>query len=606
MSVMLLFVLMWLSFIGYGFYLHYRFSFPPAVIPLFVFSSVVAVVFIAGLMDVLRPAVYGIWSIGLILFVYAGYRIIKKRLFTSLITPGLVFFTAMCGFFLVLLKDAVFLHFDNFSHWGIIVKHLFLYDSLPGDASVITYKNYPPGTALFVYYIVTLIGFSETKALMAQSFLVAAALTPLFLFTSWKRPLLLIVVTAAAFVLLLIDAASIYTLLVDQILGYMTIAVMLIVFYYRNHVRLMMAAAAPVLALLVLTKDSGKIFFAFCVVWIIAVVIKNRQSLQGKAGQVLSMFVLLVLAFPLLVNGLWSSYIERAYTSDYEENKFAITKETFLDPNKSDEVVQQLWPNVLSQAFDMSVDVIQVMTVVSIAAILTFVWSAFVKKRSPRALLFTTLFVHLFYVVYIGLLYLLYLYLMPEGEAANLAGFSRYQATAGVFFTGLLLVMLLREWQKISYDGGRAWFSKAMMAGCAVVAMLPLLNNIPALLQQHNPGAEPRYPALEQYYALTDAEKITGDTKITLIRDTGESDHGFLRHAMNYERMAKTTFVHTMCQTEEEKEKLQEDVKESDYLIVLKNTEEMNECLAEVNQAGPLEPGNYLIEEGVIMTKVTP
>ena len=57
------------------------------------------------------------------------------------------------------------MHYDNFSHWALIVKSMSLTNSFPSfKTDVIMFTSYPPGSAVFIYYFINIIkGFRDKK-----------------------------------------------------------------------------------------------------------------------------------------------------------------------------------------------------------------------------------------------------------------------------------------------------------------------------------------------------------------------------------------------------------------------------------------------------------
>ncbi|RSL30621.1 hypothetical protein D7Z54_24990 [Salibacterium salarium] len=519
---------------------------------------------------------------------------------------GCYIFTAACICFIFLLKDFIFIHFDNFSHWGIIVKELFQSNSLPDESTIITYTSYPPGSALFIYYIVTITGFSESMALISQAILIAGALSPIFIFCSWKNPFYLVGFLFIPAILLFVNSRSFYTLLVDPLLAYLSIAIIIIAYYYRDDWKRMTITILPVLSLLVLTKDSGKIFLAFCFLWIIGLFVrlirKNSLSTRQKLytlGYTAGSTILV----PLFINLLWSRYVDNAYSSENQLSKFSITKDTLMDINKSPEVIATLLPNVWDAAFDISSNMFQGMLIANAIAVSSIVVILYLYKKTPQTLMFATIFVNVFYVLYIALLYLLYLYLMPEGEAENLAGFTRYQSSAAIFFIGILITFVLKEWMDKQNSYSYLRLPKLTVVVICLSIMTPFLDDGRSFFTHGYANTDIRPTASNLLTELRQQENISPNTRITLLNDIGESDHGFLRHLMRYERMTANTFVHTMCTLAKEKESLIEDIHKSRYLMVIKITSEMEMCLTENSSVENIEPGLYHIEDGVIASK---
>ncbi|WP_100407476.1 hypothetical protein [Bacillus solitudinis] len=609
-NVFIMGILTLLSFAGFGMYLRQRYQIATAVIPLFLFSSIVLLLFIAGLLNLLLESVYVIFLAGFFLFIYSIYQVFKKRIsISTFFTPPVVFFSFCCIVFAILLKGEFLLHYDNFSHWGIIVKDMVETNSLPNDSSIITYKNYPPGSALFIYYFVTLIGWTESRTLISQAILIASTLTPLFMFSTWRNSASLIGPLFVAGIVLLIDSGSIYTLLVDSLLGYLTIAIVLIAYYYRDQWRFMTFINLPILSLLILVKDSGKVFYLFILIGMVVLLYRyyRRHSLQVVRDRVVIGYTLInIVVIPFFVNLLWSKYTESAYASGYGENKFAVTKETFTRNNKSLEFAGDLLQDLLSASFNFSSSSFQAMFLVNVVAVLAIVLIAFLYRRFAKTLALTVLFVNISYAAYILFLYMLYLFLMPEVEAVYLAGFDRYHATMTIFYIGTLLVFIIHEVVNVqeAFHKGRAWIPKFVVFLACLIVMAPLLGEARSFFEHVKFAANPRMDVIELYSQLKGEEDYFNTTPITLIYDIGESDRGLLRHIMRYERMNEMTSINTACKSEEDLEELIEDLNQSSYLIVLKVTSDMEKCLADYNSIDDLERGIYRIEDGVISSKV--
>ncbi|SFQ04695.1 hypothetical protein [Salibacterium halotolerans] len=604
---MLLFVSV--SFAGYGAVLYAKYRIAPAVLPLVLFTGTILILFFGGVLNVLTETTYVLFGGGLLAFCRAVYLFFRDRsLFSGMLSPGVVFFAAGSIFFILMLQDEIFLHYDNFSHWGLIVKELFQSGSLPGESSIITYTTYPPGSALFAYYIVSFTGFSESMALIAQAILITGALTPLFLFCSWKQPVHAASALFIPAVLLLVNSSSIFSLLVDPLLGYIAAAAVITAFYYRNDWKMMGILLFPMLSALVLIKDSGKIFLAFTVIWVIGLLIRYLWKYGGGWKETIQASLWSIgwtILFPLVFNLLWSRYIAEAYeTSEYEDSKFAITEETLTDIDKSPEFIDQLLPMVVNAGLDFSSPLVQGMVLADIAALLTVIIVKATAKRMPLALLYTALTANVFYVIYIALLYLMYLYLMPQVEAEYLAGFDRYQSSVVIFSTGIIMVFTIRALMEHAGRSLRSWSTAAAAVLAGVLVFVPYTGEIQAFFHQENSEAAPRKAASSLLTELRQEEPISPNTRITVINDLGDSDRGFLRHLMRYERMSASTFIHTQCSTEKHQEQLTKDIGRSGYLMVIQITSGMQECLEADNSIEVDEPGLYRIEDGTITSTI--
>ena len=83
--------------------------------------------------------------------------------------PG-VCIGALAGIFCLLTLSLKLTHYDNFSHWALIVKYLLLVEELPGaESTMIPFRDYPPGVSLIIYYICRYAGHSQGMMLLAQN-----------------------------------------------------------------------------------------------------------------------------------------------------------------------------------------------------------------------------------------------------------------------------------------------------------------------------------------------------------------------------------------------------------------------------------------------------
>jgi hypothetical protein len=70
-------------------------------------------------------------------------------------------------------------HYNNFSHWLLVIRYLFVNDSLPGQAAdLIYFKSFPTGSACLVYYFARLVPVQSFPLPLRRRFLSIAASCP--------------------------------------------------------------------------------------------------------------------------------------------------------------------------------------------------------------------------------------------------------------------------------------------------------------------------------------------------------------------------------------------------------------------------------------------
>ena len=147
-------------FIGYSCLIHHKLKINSAFIPIMIITTITCIVYIFGLANKLKLAVNSITIIGLLFFIYYIMKTVRKKFSMKFfLCPAIVFFILGSAYFMFLLKDVSYFHYDNFSHFGRIVKEIFYFDSFPNMNTTITFQKYPPATATFIYYFSKVIGY---------------------------------------------------------------------------------------------------------------------------------------------------------------------------------------------------------------------------------------------------------------------------------------------------------------------------------------------------------------------------------------------------------------------------------------------------------------
>lgn len=170
----------------------------------------------------------GLFIIGCISAIYYLYQ---KRREGNLGIPKLNTLTLWLTFYFLMfsltLLHTSLEHYDNFSHWALIVKFLYTEGSLPtANDAIIGFTSYPMGSSLFVYYATLIGGFDDSIMLIGQFLLLFSCIYALFAVVRDERRVLIITMmfcTIAIFNYFNI-AIRMNNLLVDFILPMLTLA----------------------------------------------------------------------------------------------------------------------------------------------------------------------------------------------------------------------------------------------------------------------------------------------------------------------------------------------------------------------------------------------
>lgn len=311
--------LLFLSFAGYAVFLRRR-NVRAAFIPGTVVCAVMLAMFAGGITGTLAVVMWitFLGGLGCLLFCAVGFFVHRPA---ESLGSGFwlmsAFVLAVSVFFLFRLRDTILIGYDDFSHWGTVARDIITHDRLPLAADEqIMFKSYPPGTALFIYYVEKVIGLGEPGYFFAQQFAKLCLLSSLFAATesmdSLGKKAASTILTSIAVVFLLIYGTSVLTLTVDTMLSCGGIFCFLVCCYPGKDFP--DGLALPVLGscAVVLIKNSGIYFFLISIAWICC------EMIAGKRFRSRRSFRLFWMLLPVLVVVVWQWHVSLAFPDGLE------------------------------------------------------------------------------------------------------------------------------------------------------------------------------------------------------------------------------------------------------------------------------------------------
>lgn len=419
---------------------------------IFVFSAQALIMYFAGLAGVLSYAAYALFGGGIVAFVA---MIINKKIAlafnrTSLNATNLAF-VVVFGAITASLLETFFVHYDNFSHWAVVVKYMLVTDRIPDAASaIIDFKSYPLGSSSFLYYVGRIVGNSQGVMLAGQSILLFASFYAVFgAIRDLKRFLLVALLGLGCSVMAFFNISiRINNLLVDFLLPALALASIGILLVERNKFFTACLAVLPVLGLLMIVKNTGVIFALLGFVFLIyrAVQFQHADAKLRRFfwGALLTIVLSLV---PLI---LWNVHTSLAFPSD--AGKFSYDFQTLSSfsidktPAQIQYIVQLFLYTTLSLTQLPTLGFV-VFNGVAIAAYLIARFGFHKKWKLLRTLLLLDLAV----VLYYGGILAMYILSMPIDEALRLAGFDRYASSMILFLMGGVSMRLTMDMEDSFY-----------------------------------------------------------------------------------------------------------------------------------------------------------
>jgi len=429
-------VLLIFSFMGYMQFVRKALSIRWEFIPVFVFSSIACIVFLSGLAGQLYIGSLVLFLVGLLL--YGGMVFLGMRRGASFrISFSLFQFSFLAGtfIFLLVLFQNQLTHYDNFSHWAIVLKQMLSTDAFPTpDSNLIDFKNYPLGTSSFIYYVCRFMGHSQSVMLLAQGLLIFSCFYAMFGIVSEKKRFLLY-----AFLGLGLSTLSFFNLtiritnlLVDFLLPIYALAILAVVYQYRHDIKRACIIMLPLAGVLTVIKSTGIIFAAIGLIFLVYTWLKHRQKSSWKDA----LPVVGTICGTLIPYFGWSWRMATVFQG--VDNKFDVATSGIQSGKTAEQMHEILWL-FLKSSTDITTRPVIGIVIFQLVAIAASVFAYVVLKKKWnlwKALIALDVVLLLYYA---GIL-ALYLFSMPLDEAIRLAGFERYASSIVVLFAGGLVL----------------------------------------------------------------------------------------------------------------------------------------------------------------------
>jgi len=446
------FILFFATVVGYILFILDKTKMQIEFAPIVVFSIITVLMFLAGLLNVMLYAAGTIVLLGVILFVNFT---IKKKLSPFFqkrnVNIGTLFIIIAFIYFTLFLQGTKFIYYDDFSHWGVVVKDMLFFDRLPNlqynpGYGFITFTSYPPGSSLFVYFVSKIIGYSESKMMIAQIYLMLACLFAFFGISKDKKYTSVIVIFASLF--MLIGRLGFNTLMVDTLLPLVGFAGTVIIYYYRTDVKKASLFVLPVNIMLILVKNSGIFFVIVNGLLLLYYAIKARKNEVTKQDKSLNfVFVSGFILITFFMLFLWKQHLDYVFPGKTSLHTISLKNFSTIFGAKTKEQILQIIKIFLTKTISLRENVTQSIFIANIGSIILIVTDKMAFKKTMKGLLTALLCADGLFLLYqVGNLGM-YLFSMPIGEALSLAGYYRYVSTINIYFIGVLVIGFIHDFE---------------------------------------------------------------------------------------------------------------------------------------------------------------
>ena len=548
---------------GFCYVAHKKIQVQMNFVVIFVLSSIAIVTYLGGILFVLSYSVYATALVGVGCFIYAAIDIKKNKLDFSWVAIYKFAFAFCTIVVLMFLLEIELEHYDNYSHWGIVVKDMLINEAFPTmHSNMIEFKNYPLGTASYIYYVCKIVGQSQGVMLFAQGTLIFACFYAMFgIITEVKRFLLYIFMGATlSFLAIFNIAIRMNNLLVDFLLPILALAAIASIYRYRYELNKGLIIVTPILSLLMIVKSTGVIFASVPILYLFYITIKYRmkgetilihksrvgkiEQREGVAVKFIKMIITTVVSFVPLI--IWNLHMKWRFAG--VENKFEVSSEVVSKGvgGKTPEEVEFVVDLFLHRMFDIQDLACKGILGYVGCALLACIFARVLCKKKwalGKVTILMLVFVMLYYVGILGM----YVFSMPMYEAEFLAGYERYASSIVILLGGVLAMCATIDIEnsfyykignKSNYKSYKSIFTKRLynyaVVGCLCTAFLVLISEYNGMVYNKRHFKDSfAYIIKEQ---VGDSWEEQDDTKYLVLAPdrNGEVTNGYVTYVSRY------------------------------------------------------------------------
>ncbi len=436
MSWVICFTLMASTSIFFSVYFNKRFE---ESMPLITFA-IILFLFLFGLIDKLKFGLYFTISMMIIIVIYSIVKVIRERkirqTIDNIFTPTFFIFLILSFLIWYLNRNMVLSGWDEFSHWGRVVKATFLTNKISTYTNVdLLFRTYPPAISLFQYFILFFRGvWNEADLYRSYSIIGLILFLPFLKNLKWQSKK-----SIDSSILLIIFSPMLFynnyynVIFIDAILAMFFGYCLAEIYLYDSKDTISLIRLCLAISVLTIIKDVG-LFYAFISSILLIYKMIYLRKKQNYFELVYKLFAckynFLFFLIPLITNWLWKLNIKLTNTIQTAFTNSVNLSELFnVLLGRSNNYRQTVLHNFVSSLFKtpLTSNMIAFSFIIWTLILISMLYLLCVIKKDK-----SEIYSRLNIIIIIGLitytfgLLITYLFKFSEYEAIILASFSRY------------------------------------------------------------------------------------------------------------------------------------------------------------------------------------
>lgn len=408
------------------------------------FSLIGIIEFILGILNLLLMGTLLLIALSLIYFIYLikNKKITINKIKNYFNNPIKLIITIFFIYITFISIGMHLTHYDNFSHWGLVIKTMFEYNRLPNfENNYILFKGYQTGSASFIYFIGLLTGKSEASMIIGHNYLIFSYFTVLFNYIKKNKYTNTLLIIAFYLFISATSTIGFNDLLVDVLISLQLVTALLIINNYKNNIKKAFIYTLPIYIFLYLVKNTGLLFDIVISIYLIYVSYKNKNIKEGIKYALISFLISIIFLL------IWQGHVSMVYGHWALNTKHNLTIQNYYSTitNSGLNNILKFIPIYLKNITSLTISNIYFIVLNIIYIIFMFLNK---KKNNIKYLIL----LDSIYIIYIILLGFMYIFSMPWEEAKILAGYNRYMMTILFVIIELFIIYLINNKNKFNYQ----------------------------------------------------------------------------------------------------------------------------------------------------------
>lgn len=424
------------------------------VIP-FTSLFMIIIIFICGLFNNLSLGVNIIKIITFIAMIFNLFylkKVIKnkniKEELKLILTPGFFIYTILFIFFCYLNRNFILEDYDEFNHWGLIIKNMFYYNGYGTVSnSRVTFNEYPPLTANFSYILLKLNNvFLEDRTLIGQNILYLSLIIPITSKINYKKSLkkLILSLVIILFVPMIFYKAFFYNLLVDGLMGILFGIGLYIIYQNDEDKNYKIMSFVLIITSLVLIKNTGLFLGVLLIIYyLFDLLFINKEKLKSK--EIKKLLLLLLIPLILIISWYIKIYLGK-YRVEWKIDNINI-EEKVEDKEK---IKEDFFDAFITKRQFTAKNVSISFCIIFLIGYSLYIFEL-IKNDSKKKYLSLVIFHSLVFLLFSLFLLWVYLNLFISVEARILSCFERYLSTLLISWL-ILNSLILLQCEKLKFS----------------------------------------------------------------------------------------------------------------------------------------------------------